>query len=74
MNSLTNVNILLIIFLILIILINSNANRLVYNWLNVTSSHPERLKVLDFGFDTRGSMNMSIEFLVPMDNVSVSEM
>lgn len=64
-----------ILFEILISLfsINLNANLLVYNCLNVTSSDSERLRVLNYGFDTAGSMNISVEFLKPFRNVYVSE-
>lgn len=71
MNLLEKVNILICVFLV--ILFNSNANRLAVNWINVTSSDSERLRILDFGFSTEGAVNISVEFLVPMNKVFVSE-
>lgn len=48
-----------------------NANRQIINNMNVTSTNPKKVKVLNFGFSQSGLLNMSYQALEPWDNVKV---
>lgn len=50
---------------------NVEAGRRIINSLNFTSSNMRKVKILDFGFDQSGAINMSFEALQPWDRVKV---
>lgn len=48
-----------------------DASRQIINKMNVTSTNPEKVKVLNFGFSQSGAMNMSFQALQPWDSIKV---
>lgn len=59
---------------ILLILSGSSivdANRQTINSMNLTSTNTAKVKVLNFGFDQSGTLNMSFQALQPWDQIKV---
>lgn len=58
-------------FLIIVIVSESLANHYIDTAINVTSSDPQKLKIIYFKIEQNGAMNVTFELLKPWDHILV---